>query len=289
MKFSINQIKDIVKEKLSLKVKSISENTDGVDQYVWIICTEKQKIVFKQPKNNSKARNTREVIACKLLTKKGIIVPKILYVDDEILIETFVDGTLVDQVNFSKVSRYDLYFKAGEVLNKIHTIKTTNFGMISDETLTGEFSTQLKYLQTGSSDALLTLEETPFYSKRDVKQVTQYFESHKSLVKNSPSVLLHMDYCDSNLIYTPEGEIAVIDFADLSSGNPMMDITKVYIDHIGDGAFQACIDGYGEIYLEQIKLFALGWLTWLIPALWKRNDSHKRVKRLRQVFESIWK
>ena len=35
----------------------------------------------------------------------------------------------------------------------------------------------------------------------------------------------------------------------------MLDITKVYI---GDGAFQAFIDGYGEINTEQVKFFALG-------------------------------
>ncbi len=69
----------------------------------------------------------------------------------------------------------------------------------------------------------------------------------------------------------------------------MIDVTKVYIDHIGDGAFQACVDGYGEIQLDQVKFFALGWLTWLIPALWKRNDSQERVERLAQVFDSIWR
>jgi aminoglycoside phosphotransferase (APT) family kinase protein len=289
MKFSINQIKDIVKEKLSQNVKSIFETTDGVDQYVWIIDTDTQKIVFKQPKNDNKVRNTREVIACKLLAKIDIIVPQILFVDDEILIETFVEGTQVDKVDFSKVNRSDLYFRAGEVLKRMHSIKTTNFGMVSDETLVGEFSSQLDYLQDGSSDVLLDLEELPFYSKKDVELVIQYFESNKSVIANSPSVLLHMDYCDSNLIYTPEGDIAVIDFADLSVGNPMLDVTKMYMDHFGDGAFQALIDGYGTINFEQIKLLAIGWFSWLITALWKKNNSHERVKQLRQVFESIWK
>ncbi|NHK30907.1 MAG: aminoglycoside phosphotransferase family protein [Asgard group archaeon] len=289
MIFTPNKIKEIIWEKLSLKMESLSEDTNGVDQYVWIIETNKQKIVLKYPKNNNKIRNTRETIACKLLAKKDVIVPQILYMDDQILIETFLDGTLVNQVDFSKVPRYELFFKAGEVLKKIHNIKTINFGLVTDVSLVGEFSTQLDYLQAGSSDALSSLEETPFYSRKDVKQVIEYFESHKTVVDNSPSVLLHSDYCDSNLVYTPEGEIGVIDFADLSTGNPMMDVTKVYIDHIGDSAFQASIDGYGVIQLEQVKLFALGWLTWLIPVLWKRNDSNERVKRLRQVYESIWK
>ncbi|NHJ48719.1 MAG: aminoglycoside phosphotransferase family protein [Asgard group archaeon] len=289
MNFTAKKIKEIVWEKLSLKMESLSEDTNGVDQYVWIIETNKQKIVLKYPKNNNKVRNAREAIACKLLAKKGIIVPQILYMDDQILIETYLEGTLVDQVDFSKIHRYELYFKAGEVLKKIHSINTTNFGMAIDEALVGEFSTQLDYLQVGSSDALISLEEMPLYSRKDVEQVSQYFESHKSVVENSPSVLLHMDYCDSNLIYTPDGEIGVIDFADLSTGNPMMDVAKMYLDHIGDGAFQACIDGYGTIQLEQVKLFALGWLTWLIPALWKSNDSHERVKRLSKVYESIWK
>ncbi|MHA1354303.1 MAG: hypothetical protein ACTSR1_03905, partial [Candidatus Heimdallarchaeota archaeon] len=71
--------------------------------------------------------------------------------------------------------------------------------------------------------------------------------------------------------------------------NPMFDVTKVYTEHIGDGAFQAFNDGYGTIHLEQMKLFAIRYLIWQIPALWKRNDAHDRVKRICKVFESIWK
>ncbi|HUU78224.1 MAG TPA: aminoglycoside phosphotransferase family protein [candidate division Zixibacteria bacterium] len=288
MEFTENKIQQIIREKLSLQVHSITENTKGIDQDVWIIETNEQKIVLKHPKNNNKIRNNREVIACNLLAKLDIIVPQILYVDDQILIETFLEGNLVDQVDFSKVSRYDLYFNAGQILEKIHSITTTNFGMVTDDSLVGEFSTQVEYLQADLGE-LLNLEKTPFYSQEDIKQVLQYFESNKSILENSPSVLLHADYSDSNLVYTPDGKIAVIDFGDLSIGNPMLDVTKMYLDHIGDGAFQAFIDGYGEINIEQVKLFALCWLIWLIPALWKRNNSQERVKRLCHVFESIWK
>ncbi len=288
MNFTNKKIKEIVWEKLSLKVKTISRNTRGWEFDVWIIETDKQKIVLKHPKDNSKIKNTH-AIASKLLAKMGFIVPQILYVDDQILIETFLDGTYVEQIDFSKVPRYEVYFKIGEVFKKMHSIKTTNFGMVTDETLAGKFSTQIESLQSGLSDELLVLEKTPYYSRKDVEQVLHYFESNKSVVKNSPSVLLHADYCDSNLVYTPDGEIGLIDLAELSAGNPMFDVTKVYTEHRDDGAFQAFIDGYGTIQLEQVKLFALRWLIWLIPALWKRNDAHDRVKRLCQVFESIWK
>lgn len=288
MKFTNNKLKKIVWEKLSLKVKTISRNTRGWEMDVWIMETDKQKIVFKHPMDNRKVRNSH-AIAYKLLAKKGIIVPQILYIDDQILIETFLDGTYLEQIDFSKVPRYEVFLKIGEVFKKIHSIKTTNFGMITDEPLVGKFSTQIEYLQSGLSDELLVLEKTPYYSRKDVEQVLQYFESHKSVVKNSSSVLLHADFCGSNLVYTPDGEIGMIDFADLSVGNPMFDVTKVYTEHIGDGSFQAFKDGYGAIQLEQVKLFALRHLIFLIPALWKRNDEHDRVKRLCQVFETIWK
>jgi metal-dependent hydrolase (beta-lactamase superfamily II) len=52
-------------------------------------------------------------------------------------------------------------------------------------------------------------------------------------------------------------------------------------------AFQAFVDGYGEINIEQVKFFALGWLTWLIPFLWE-NIYQKKVNRLIQVYNSIW-
>ncbi|MHA1441913.1 MAG: aminoglycoside phosphotransferase family protein [Candidatus Heimdallarchaeota archaeon] len=288
MNFTNKKIKEIIWEKLSLKVKTITRNTRGWEQDAWIIETDKQKIVLKHPKDNSKVKNIH-AIAYKLLAKRGFIVPQILYIDDQILIETFLDGTYVEEIDFSKVPRYEVYFKIGEVFKKIHSIKTTNFGFITDDTLVGKFSTQIEFLQSGLSDELLKLEKTQIYSRKDIEQVMEYFESNKSVVKNSPSVLLHSDYCGSNLVYTPDGEIGVIDFTELSAGNPMFDVTKVYTEHIGDGAFQAFNDGYGTIHLEQMKLFAIRYLIWQIPALWKRNDAHDRVKRICKVFESIWK
>jgi len=287
MSFSDTKIQQIIREKLSLKVSSITENIIGWDQDVWIIDTNDQKIVLKHPRKNNKVRNSREVIASKLLAQKGVIVPQILYSDDQILIETFLEGILVEQVDFTKISRNDLYFNAGKVLKKIHSITTTNFGMVTDDSLVGEFSTQVEYTQVGFSKALINLEKTPFYTHDDIRQIRQYFESNKSVLENSPSVLLHADYCDTNLIYTPDGEIAVIDFGDLSVGNPMYDVSMVYLDCVDDGSYQACIDGYGETNLKQVELFGLCRFTYLISAWWNKGDPQKRVERLCRLFESI--
>ncbi|MHA1187698.1 MAG: hypothetical protein ACTSSK_12650, partial [Candidatus Heimdallarchaeota archaeon] len=61
MNFTNKKIKEIIWEKLSLKVKTITRNTRGWEQDAWIIETDKQKIVLKHPKDNSKVKNIHAI------------------------------------------------------------------------------------------------------------------------------------------------------------------------------------------------------------------------------------
>jgi len=118
--FSASSIKKLILDKLGLEVLGIQENFQGCDQNVWIITTSNsnnEKIVLKHPKNEVYLRIMREVLACELFQRIAINVPRILYWDNEILIETFIVGQLLDKIKFENVSFS--YNKSESVLKDI--------------------------------------------------------------------------------------------------------------------------------------------------------------------------
>ncbi len=283
----MQEIKNLVSEKLGVQVLSVEENTLGCDQDVWIVQTPAQKVVVKLPKNDKRIRIQREVLACSFLAPKNIIVPTVLYHDNQYLIETFIEGTLGDQWDYSDNSLKSIFTRIGQVLKRMHSVSTEGFGMIKTHELKGEFATQLDYVKPGFYDLLDGFRKTGLISKQEAAQTGHYFEQNILIIRNSDSVLLHADFCLSNLIITPDMNIAVIDFADLTAGNPMIDLAKMYMNHYHDGGFQAFSAGYGPINLPQIEFFAFCWMTWLIPMLYKDPKNTARVNHLLRLFRKI--
>ena len=286
MKLSDEKIKQIMEHTLGLQTTQITDFSLGVDQVVKKITTDMGNLILKHPKNHNLARNQREKLACRLLAEKGIKVPKVLYMNENFLIETFIEGDLISEVDFSQIDSDMVYGRMGEILHKMHEIKGIDYGLVMSDQLIGENPSE-EY-EEGFLYELKNLKQTHFYSEQDLSKIKRYFYEKKSVILNSPSRLLHMDYCDSNLILTPEDEIAVIDFGDLSLGNPMYDVAKPYMDNFEHPTWDYFLSGYGTINVEQIQYYCLGWLTWLIPGLAKSPKNDERVKKLRKVYESIW-
>ena len=275
-----------MEQTLGLKTIQITDFSLGYDQDVWKVETYMGNLILKHPKNHNLARNQREKLACSHLAEKGINVPKVLYMNENFLIETFIAGNLISEVDFSQNASDMVYRKMGETLHKMHEIKGIDYGLVMSDQLIGE--NPLEEYEEGFLYELKNLKQTHFYSDQDLSQIKRYFYENKSVILNSPSRFLHMDYCDSNLILTPENEIAVIDFGDLSVGNPMYDVAKPYMDHFEQPTWDYFLSGYGTINVEQIQFYCLGWLTWLIPLLAKSSKNDERVKKLQRVYESIW-
>ena len=286
---SNNNIKELILEKLNAKVVEIKEDTSGYDQYVWIIATSNpkyQKIVLKKPKNESYFRNIREVIACQKFQELDIMVPTVIYWDEEILIETFIEGSHLDQLDLDNNKQNEIFYELGKILRKIHSIPAQGFGKIRSMELVGEVSSLVEYYDSGFLHHLRNLEETKLYSSEDIQNISNHYETKKKLVEGNKSVLLHADYADSNIIISQNQEIALIDFADLSAGNSMQDFAYMYEKYNGT---QALLDGYQDVKLEEIEFFTFCRFLWLIPMKLKENNKSERLQKMLVLFSSMWK
>ena len=85
-----NQIFKIFR-KLGYKVISIKDSSKGVDQNVKIVSTNSGRYVIKIP-HREKDKISNELIATEHCGKIKIPVPKVLYHDKDILIETHIEG-----------------------------------------------------------------------------------------------------------------------------------------------------------------------------------------------------
>jgi len=271
-----------------MELTDIQEKTTGWDQNVWICNTTTNSVVVKMPKEDAQLYITREKLACQLLEKKKLIVPKILYSNDKILIESCIEGNPLDEADFSHLSKSKIYEKCGQTLQKIHEISGNGFGEVSDETLTGEYQYPLTEIKLYRNN-LEYMKKKHYFSDNIINGMIDYYENEMDTISQSKSMLLHSDFGDSNIILTNSGEIGVVDFGDLSVGNPMQDLFCQYIDHYQTDTFTSFLNVYGEHDIQQINYFAFCRLTFLVPFLKENSRKDHRVPYLSNVLKKIWK
>lgn len=280
-------IAKIFQDKLNQKVISIVDRSKGLDQEVKIVQTDKGKFVLKIP-HKEKDKTLKEIVATKLCANKGIPVPKIIFYNESLLIESYIDGVDLDDLKTSKENFEAIYFKIGQLMKVMHSIKGQNFGPVNKEKLIGEKSTQKEFIYSWLPPEIDSLEKTDYYSKKDLSKIKDFFESNKYILSTKESVLLHSDIADQNIIIQERGISGIIDFGDLSTGPAMQDFAFMYIDHFGDYKFEKLLEGYGKHNLKEIRFYAFCWMLWLIGSKIEKKEFDKKYERMNKLFREIW-
>mgnify|MGYP002641987945 CR=1 FL=1 len=76
-----------------------------------------------------------------------------------------------------------------------------------------------------------------------------------------PSYLAHNDFHDDQLIFTPEGELALIDFEEIGPGDPLIDVGTILAHLHWMAHFSATPEAF-KAYREQIRSIALSSFGW---------------------------
>ena len=132
---------------------------------------------------------------------------------------TWLDGTSAYDIlpTLDIYGQYNVGVKSGKLLRKIHSLSVQEKMEKQYDWLNKEF--------------------IYFYGERDKKygnrsnlymKITEYIENNKSLLHARPQVFMHGDFGLSNLIITPDGEVAPTDFSyNLRSyGDPCSEIAN---------------------------------------------------------------
>ncbi len=283
-KLNKHNIKDIY-SKFGQKVINIKEKSKGLEQQVWIVETDKGKSVIK----NSKHMH-RQILGLEICHKNNIPCPKLIAQNNGHYIEEFIGDHDLEEINTSQENLENLYFKAGQILNKFHQIKTKGFGPLQHENqqLFGPYTSQEQYIESWFWSNIKKLEKTGLLTAKEIENIKEHYSKNLKLVSNEKSALMHGDFYDSNIIANENEIKGIIDFGDIHSGPAMDDISMMYINH-RDYKFDKFVQGYGKIDMEKIKFYAFLRLTWQIVGVVNYNKHKQEPDNMLKLYKELIK
>jgi aminoglycoside phosphotransferase (APT) family kinase protein len=168
----------------------------------------------------------------------GVPVPQILLLSEvetseeklHICVENKIEGVslekLIKQKALSQAEINDLTISAGEILSRIHSIKTKNFGEINSLGV-GEFETWSEYMleQNKNSDVVLEKAKSMGVDTRLIQQALAILKENQDSYKDIDSRLAHSDYGIKHML-VHEGKInGIIDFENCRAADIVYDFS----------------------------------------------------------------
>ena len=161
----------------------------------------------------------------------------------------------------SEESQYDLGVQAGKILKKMHSITAPKNLMAWEQKMDRKIKRRLT-----------AYKESGFLIPHEDKLIN-FIKTNTGLLKDRPITFQHGDFHSGNLILTPDGDIAVLDFNRWSYGDPWEEFDRLtYFSRSVSIPFSiGQIDGYfGEkkppeffpllaFYTAMITLFTVAW------------------------------
>ena len=200
----------LIEKLLDFEIKGIKNLSIGCDLKVYLIETEKEKYIYKEPKE-SIVKIINEKYALEKLSSLEIPIPRLIYINEKFLIESFIEGELLKE-NCS----INCFIELGNYINKIHSIKMNGFGEIIDEK--GQYDKEYDYLFSWLDIYNLN---NKMFKNYNIKKI---FDENKGLLQSKNSYFLHGDITYNNIIVYNNKINGIIDFADSICGSIEYDL-----------------------------------------------------------------
>ncbi|MBT4071576.1 MAG: aminoglycoside phosphotransferase family protein [Candidatus Magasanikbacteria bacterium] len=272
----MQKLKEIFQEKFSEDILNIKDTSNGIEQNVSIVETDKGKFIVKSPKKGNEIMIFREQFACDALREYDFI-PEVLYVDENILIESFLEGRSLEDIKKTGEASDSFWKDFGRAVSKIHTVKTEEYGEITEKGK-GEFESWEEFLEgfLSASYTIKALKKTELLNEEEIKNILHFIIEKSFLGEENETYLLHFDLTEGNVLLKDDEFASIIDFGDLSSGAKEFDLGKLYLEEKGKN-FDNFLIGYGKelIDIEKVRYFAVLHLLYVIPHYFGVNNIKK--------------
>jgi serine/threonine-protein kinase len=148
---------------------------------------------------------------------------------------SWIDGVEVEAIlpNLSKREQYMLGIESGKILQKIHTIPSTD---ITDNWAERYYNVINPRLEAFRSEGIPFVGDTI---------ILNYLESNRDLLNNRPQCYHHGDYHMGNMIQSDAGQLSIIDWHTVdfdNCGDPWYEFNRIGIEFAAFASGQ--IDGY---------------------------------------------
>ena len=253
--------KEYINNLLNIKISKITDISKGDDQEVYLIESNKGKYILKQPISDISKINNEE-FALNILSNLNIPIPKLIYKNSELIIETYIDGSLL-----SKDSSDNYFIQLGNIINKIHSIRLNGFGEIKEGK--GEYNREYEYLfswlnfDKNKNNDLLNKYNFHFFFKENIE-----------ILNSKESYLLHGDISYSNTIIKNNSITGIIDFGDSIAWSIEYDLALFFIKIKNNDNWLAFLKGYNKNFnKKKFDIYIIAFGIWLIQyCLIKEKD-----------------
>ncbi len=222
---SDNVLEAIVKSSVGFRVKEKRKVVEGeVNEVYDITPTHGENIIVRisREKHN---RFEAEKWALDKCRDTGVQVPEIHLISEvetdkeklHVCVESKIEGvslqTLIKQNALSQNEIKEITISAGEILSKIHSIKTTGFGEINTFGV-GEFETWSEYMlnQDKKRDQILEEARKIGVDTKLVQQAFAILDKNKDIYEHTDSRLAHSDYGIKHMLIHKDKINGIIDF-----------------------------------------------------------------------------
>lgn len=181
------------------------------------------------------------------------------------LLLTWINGQDAESIlpNLSEEEQYRLGIKAGELLQKIHSILSPKNKLSWAKRFNHKIDVKMANYQ--ACDIKFPGDE----------RFISYIEDNRHLLDNRPQTLHHGDYHVGNMIITPELELGIIDFNRMDYGDPWEEFNRItfcvenspiFASGYINGYFSSQVpDNFFKLLALYIATNQLSSIPWAIP------------------------
>lgn len=196
---------------------------------------------------------------------------------------TWIDGKDAEAIlpTLTDREQYNLGYKAGEVLRKMHQIPSPE----NQRPWTERFNCKI--------DRNIKAYEACDIKFQGADKIINYIDKNRHLLENRKQSFQHGDYHVGNMIVTEHGEIGIIDFNRLDFGDPWeefnriswcADISKLFASGRIDGYFDDDVpDSFFRLMALYIGSNQLSSIPWAIP--YGQAEIDTMLKQAQNVFK----
>ncbi len=291
--FPLGSVSQIIEELFGEKPKGIEQiKAWGIRHVLFRVLLRDSEVVFRA--NVTADRDDYffvEKWAQDLLRKNGLPAYKVYAVDTsrkefpfDYMVMEAVEGKDIESTwPLSPETEKSLMFQCGELLAKLHRIKTGGFGFFDEEKAkTGETDGSLssweEHVLTALEPNLQYLLGLNLITEGKAERIREVFKENKNLLELKQGMLVHGDYCDHNVMVSGEKITGIIDWEDCISGDPVHDIA-FWSTFYPRERLPLLMEGYGKVgkdFQERFELYRLR-IAVSKAVLAVRFELHKRL------------
>jgi aminoglycoside phosphotransferase (APT) family kinase protein len=269
-------IEALFEQHLGARVQATADLSIGLEQKVHRVSTDRGVFICKQPLHD-RGINTREKLATDLALAHGVPAPRVLWYDEQTLIEEHIEGVPLDRAQLSPGQRQRFWGEWGELLARLHSCGLEGFGRLAADGR-GQCASYLEFYRSQSEHR-----QGGWPNAR----ARAYYQEHRHYLERPRAVLVHFDMEEEHVLVRDGRIVGFVDFASAFAGSPAEELTRLYGLRWKDPLMQSLLEAYPAIDREEVEFFTFLHLHWRIPWHAAKGNRPEKVLLLTELYRRI--